>query len=141
MRAHADFRPDSAYGAVMAELHQHALEPGTLRITRRRLPDGVALVEVAGEVDLATAPELADEVCEALEQSETTLCVLDLTAVTFLASAGLAALTEAARQAGRLREPLRIVVDSNRPVIRPIEITGLDRILALYHSVEEALAA
>jgi anti-sigma B factor antagonist len=124
----------------MAELHQQALEPGALRITSRRLPEGVALIEAAGEVDLGTAPGLADEVCEALEQSETTLCVLDLTAVTFLASAGLAALTQAARHAGRLHEPLRVVVDSNRPVIRPIELTGLDRILALYHSVDEALA-
>lgn len=125
----------------MAELHQQALEPGALRITRRRRPGGAMLLEAAGEIDLGTAPNLVDEVREALEQSETTLCVLDLTAVTFLASAGLAALTEAARYAGRLREPLRLVVDSNRPVIRPIELTGLDQILALYHSVDEALAA
>ncbi|MFD2416807.1 STAS domain-containing protein [Amycolatopsis pigmentata] len=125
----------------MAELHQHALEPGALRITHHPRPDGVVLIEAAGEVDLSTAPDLVDEVREALDRSETKLCVLDLTAVTFLASAGLAALTEAARHAGRLHEPLRIVVDSNRPVIRPIELTGLDRILALYHSVDEALAA
>ena len=38
-------------------------------------------------------------------------------------------------------EPLLVVVDSNRPVIRPIEITGLDKVLRLYHSVEEALCS
>jgi anti-sigma B factor antagonist len=35
--------------------------------------------------------------------------------------------------------PLRIVVDSTRPVIRPIEIVGLDGVLALYHDVDAAL--
>jgi anti-sigma B factor antagonist len=36
--------------------------------------------------------------------------------------------------------PLRIVVDGARPVIRPIEIIGLDQILAVYDSVDHALA-
>ena len=38
-------------------------------------------------------------------------------------------------------QPLRVVVDENRPVVRPIEIVGLDNVLALYHSVGDALAA
>jgi anti-sigma B factor antagonist len=38
-------------------------------------------------------------------------------------------------------EPLWIVVGANRPVIRPIQITGLDHVLALFHTVEEALTA
>jgi anti-anti-sigma regulatory factor len=63
-------------------------------------------------------------------------CILDLTAVTFLGSAGLTALVEATRHSAA---PLRIVVDSNRPVIRPIEVTGLDDVLRLYHSVDEAV--
>lgn len=31
------------------------------------------------------------------------------------------------------------MVDANRPVIRPIQVTGLDTELALYHTVDEAL--
>jgi anti-sigma B factor antagonist len=31
------------------------------------------------------------------------------------------------------------VVDHARPVIRPIQITGLDEVLALFNSVEDAL--
>jgi anti-sigma B factor antagonist len=124
----------------MADVHQRAPEPGVLSLTRRRA-GGAMVIEAMGEVDLATAPDLAAEVCEALEQRETSLCLVDLTKVTFLASAGLTALTQATRHAGRLGEPLRLVVDSNRPVIRPIELTGLDQIFALYHSVDDALAA
>ncbi len=64
-----------------------------------------------------------------------------LTDVDFLNSAGLTALLDATWHADARPEPLRIVVDANRPVIRPIEVTGLDDVLALYHSVEEALNA
>jgi anti-sigma B factor antagonist len=66
---------------------------------------------------------------------------VDLTAVTFFGSAGLTALLAATRLSEARREPLRIVVDHNRPVIRPIMVTGLDDVLTLYHTVEEALAA
>jgi anti-sigma B factor antagonist len=64
------------------------------------------------------------------------------TDVPFFGSAGLRVLAESAEQAsGRPGfQPLRIVVDHNRPVLRPIELTGYDAILALYHDVEDAVA-
>ncbi len=99
----------------------------------------VAVVAVRGEVDQATAPQLLQAVREGLDRTRGGLCVLDLTHVRFLGGHGLSALLKATRAAENLRQPLRIVVDSNRPVIRPIEITGLEEFLALYHSVEEAL--
>jgi anti-sigma B factor antagonist len=114
--------------------------PEGLRITQRH-GNGAVIVAVAGEVDLVTAPALADAVHDALSETGAGMCVVDLTEVTFLASAGPAALLEAASHAERRREPLLIVVDSNRPVIRPLQVTGLDHVLALYHTVEEALAA
>jgi anti-sigma B factor antagonist len=51
------------------------------------------------------------------------------------------AVVDSAEEAVRHRAylPLRVVVDGNRPVVRPIEIVGLDQILALYHSVDHAL--
>jgi len=71
------------------------------------------------------------------------MLVLDLTQVRFLGSAGLRTLLDSAAEAvtHRGHEPLRVVVDENRPVVRPIEIVGLDNVLALYHSVSDALAA
>jgi anti-sigma B factor antagonist len=67
------------------------------------------------------------------------ILVIDLTAVTFFASAGLQALVDVTEAAQQRREPLRIVVDHNRPVIHPIKIIGLDHVLALYDTVEQAL--
>jgi anti-sigma B factor antagonist len=65
--------------------------------------------------------------------------VIDLSEVSFLGSAGLAALVDAAVAAEARREPLRVVVDHTRPVIRPLEATGRDQVLQLYRSVEDAL--
>lgn len=101
----------------------------------------VAVMAVTGEVDRATAHQLVEAVRTGLDCTRGGFCVLDLTAVQFLGGHGLSALLKAARAAENRRQPLRIAVDHNRPVIRPLEITGLEEFLALYHSVEEALQA
>ena len=106
-----------------------------------RVVQGTLVVAVTGEIDVDTAPALREAVRAAIVRTAGEACVVDLTEVTFLGSAGLAALVTAARVAQARHEPLRIVVDSNRPVIRPIVVTGLDHLLAMYHSVEEALRA
>ena len=101
----------------------------------------VAVVAVSGAVDYTTAHQLMQAVRTGLNQTRGGFCVLDLTTVQFLDGHGLSALLKAARGAENRRQPLRIAVDHNRPVIRPLEITGLEEFLALYHSVEEALQA
>jgi anti-sigma B factor antagonist len=108
-----------------------------LALTTRR--EGEATVVTAtGEVDLVTAGRLQDATAAALAEP-TAVVVVDLTHVTFLGSPGLSALVAAARAAAARREPLRVVVDHTRPVVRPIEASGLDGLLALYTDVEDAL--
>lgn len=70
------------------------------------------------------------------------MLIVDLTAVRFLGSPGLCALLDTAAQGAMAPgyRTLRVVVDRNRPVIRPLEVIGLDRVLALYHEVSDALA-
>jgi len=118
----------------------HPPSPDGMDVVSRRL-DGHVLVTATGEVDADTAPRLQTALLAALDGSPGRACVLDLTQVAFLDSAGLAALMTAHAHAEELRTPLRIAVDSNSPVIRPIEITGLDVVLRLYHTVDEALGA
>lgn len=114
--------------------------PDGLAITRR-VVDGTLVVAAAGEVDTDTAPELAAAVLACVDQAGGGPCVLDLTNVSFLDSAGLTILLEATLRAEGNQESLGIVVDANRPVIRPIEVTGLDEVLTLFHTVEEAVGA
>lgn len=100
---------------------------------------GHVVVRVRGEIEALTAPRLADAVTEALGRGRPV--VVDLTDVTFLDSAGLTALIRVTETAEGRGEPLRLAIDHNRPVIRPIQITGLEHRLSLYHSVEDATAA
>jgi anti-sigma B factor antagonist len=98
------------------------------------------VVMVAGEIDLFTVDRLRAAVAAGFDElRDGEIMVIDLTEVTFLASQGLQALVDVTQAAQRRREPLRIVVDHNRPVIRPIEVTGLDEVLALFDTVEDAL--
>ncbi|MEU7768916.1 anti-sigma factor antagonist [Nocardia sp. NPDC049190] len=106
-----------------------------------RMAGEVAVVAVSGTVDHSTASQLMQAVRVGLDHTRGGFCVLDLTAVQLLGGYGLSALLKATRASEDRRQPLRIAVDSNQPVIRPIEITGLEEFLALYHSVEEALDA
>lgn len=123
-------------------MSEHGDDPATssaaLRVSVYETGSAV-VVTVTGEVDLVTAAQLESAASRGLQQAGEHLCVVDLSSVGFLGSPGLSALVRAAGQARKRSAPLRIVVDSNRPVIRPIEISGLDQILSLYHTVEEAL--
>jgi anti-sigma B factor antagonist len=98
------------------------------------------VVMVAGEIDGFTVDRLRAAVAAGLDQlGDTEILVLDLTEVTFLGSPGLQALFDVAQAARRRREPLRLVVDANRPVIRPIQLTGLDDVLALFDTLDAAV--
>jgi len=98
------------------------------------------LLVVEGEVDIMTAPRLHTALLAALRDGPSRVVILDLTRVSLLASAGLTAMWEARQTAQRLDEPLRVVVDHTRPVVRPLQMTGLDRWFELYHTVPDALA-
>lgn len=102
--------------------------------------EGGHLVTVAGEVDLGTAPRLA----EVLAQFTTGSVMVDLTDVTFLDSSGLNALVAAHRHIERRHETLTIL-GADDAVRRLFELTSLDTVLHLDgqrpHSGDGAAAA
>lgn len=98
--------------------------------------DDVTVLTVDGVVDLATSPALENLLTELLDDGPAGV-VIDLTAVTFLASVGLRILAETHERLGGSR---RFAVVATGPVTaRPIQLTRLDEFLALYPSVEAAL--
>ncbi len=96
------------------------------------------VVSVSGDVDVLTAPRLREALDRGLAEAVGGPVVLDLTGVSFLASRGLSTILDAQREAGATT-PLRVVVDHARPVIRPIQLSGLDAVLTLFDTVEEAV--
>ncbi|WP_177328954.1 anti-sigma factor antagonist [Amycolatopsis australiensis] len=121
--------------------HLDTERPASGLETTRQTIDGTVVVKAVGEVDPESVHVLRIAVGTGLTEAAGGPCILDLTQVTFLDSVGLTALVDATKRAEQRGGPLRIVVDANRPVIRPIEITGLDDVLRLYHTLDEALRA
>lgn len=106
----------------------------------RSVVDGCRVLAVHGEVEALTVPRLEAALRAAIAEQRGARVVLDLTHVRFLASSGLKLLAAMALEGERQGEPLHIVVDETRPVIRPIQIAGLEARLALFHTVAEAVS-
>ncbi|HTI19663.1 MAG TPA: STAS domain-containing protein [Kutzneria sp.] len=97
-----------------------------------------ALIHVKGEVDMAAEASLRRHIDEAMADEPTAL-VVDLTEVTFFASAGLHILVDLHHDAIAKGVVLHVVADS-RIVLRPMEITGVDQLVTVVGSVDQALA-
>ncbi len=76
-----------------------------------------------GEIDSTSAPVLREQIVSLLDDGVTDLTV-DLTAVSFLDSAGLCVLAATYRRMTAENHHMRVLAAS-RAVIRPLQITGL----------------
>ena len=115
--------------------------PSELLMTISRADrDGFAVLAVQGEVDLSTGGRLAEVANDALHAVEGQPVILDLTEVEFLSSSGLGVLVALDDEARSLGTHLRLVVNNTRPVLHPIRTMGLDDVLSLFGTVDEAVA-
>jgi len=97
------------------------------------------VVEVAGEVDLFTAPEFRARIAAPIEAGCTRV-IVDLSEVTFIDSSSLGVLIDAHK---RLEQDDRrlVIVCSDRAILSTFRITGLDGIFTIVGSREDAVAA
>ena len=110
--------------------------PPALTVAVHHRGDAV-VVEAAGEVDILTAGHLQESLAAAAAARPPVL-VIDLLAVTFLGSSGLAVLLETQQLAGDHTQ-LRVV--ATQPVVlRPLHVTGLTGLFVLCDSQQDALA-
>ena len=96
------------------------------------------IIELRGDLDLAAAPALREHLLDALRHS-TNLLILDLSGVRFCDAFGLAVLVGAQRRAQLLGICLSVAAPRLQ-IANVLRITGLDRSLAVYPTVPEALA-
>ena len=108
------------------------------RVTREWLGTAVIL-RVAGVIDMLTAPCLESALAGCLEEKPAAM-VVDLSDTEFLASAGIGALIHARTQAGDVPVGFAVVADSPA-TSRPLRLLGLDGVLNLHATVDEALAS
>ncbi|WP_309113206.1 STAS domain-containing protein [Saccharothrix sp.] len=109
-----------------------------LRVTTTE-SDGVVVLEVVGEVDMATSPRLRAEVSRLLDTRPTVL-VIDLRGVVFFGSTGISMLVEAEHHARRLGVPMGIAA-AQPTVLRPLAATEVDALVTVRPDPATAAAA
>ena len=101
-----------------------------------RTAGGITIAELTGELDIASAPALRDQLLSLLRPSSAPL-VLDLSGVSFCDASGLAVLVNTGRRARLLGGFLRLAAVSP-PADRVLNLTGLHRHLAIFPTVQAA---
>jgi anti-sigma B factor antagonist len=108
-----------------------------LVVLDERTPWG-AVIEVSGELDIAGISRLRERLDAVMAQGAQKL-VLDLSGITFIDSVSLAAIVAARRRMG---DGGRVVVATSHPyVLLILEAGGLDSVVEVYPSRDEAEAA
>ena len=109
-----------------------------LSMTTHTVGDHTVL-DVGGEVDVYTAPRLREKLVELVEGGAKHV-VVDLSRVEFLDSTGLGVLVGALKRLRNVNGTLGLVCAHER-LLKIFRITALDRVFALYDSVEAATTA
>ncbi len=108
-------------------------------ITRVHHHDGMTVVEVVGEIDMSCEKRVRAVVTAQLDRQPSGL-VVDLTGIDFFGSAGVQLVVEAVASAQRRGVALALATD-RRTVLRPLEITLVDRTVDIHPTPGDALAA
>ncbi|HKN38234.1 MAG TPA: STAS domain-containing protein [Acidimicrobiia bacterium] len=102
--------------------------------------EGWQVLVVRGEVDVATTPRVRTRLVAMLSEGRPQV-VVDLEQVRFLDSSGLGAIVAALKLARSRGGELRLVCENQRSVRKVLQVTGLERVLERFDSVDAAVAA
>ena len=105
-------------------------------VSTRPYDDRTVVVSVRGEVDLTTAGALDSELRSAATETATRL-VVDLTETTFFDSSAIRALLAGHARLQANGAELRVVC-GNGIVDRVLGIVGVDRVVGLFPTIEQA---
>jgi anti-sigma B factor antagonist len=100
--------------------------------------DGVAVVRLVGEIDMATVARAEAAIQDAVERANRV--VLDMSELRFFSSAGLNLLVRLRQEAQRRDLDIRLAAVAPA-VLRPIELMGLADLFPIYVSAADALAS
>ncbi len=103
-----------------------------------REEQGYHIVTLSGEIDLETSPQARQIMLDTVDQSETVL--IDMAAVTYIDSSGIAILVEAFQRAKKKGTQLAFIC-LNPAVVRVLTLARLDKVFAIHTDIESALHA
>ena len=108
----------------------------TLSVEEIHLSDRLRVIAAEGELDIATVDELRDPVEDALESSAV---ILELSALEFIDSVGIWTLVRLCQRALRSGHRFAVVHGTHDQVERVFDLTGLNKHLPIFSSLELAL--
>jgi len=99
---------------------------------------GHLVVALSGEIDLDRAPAVRRQLLDCVKRQQDVL--VDLSAVTYIDSSGIASLVEALQWATRRGSDLSLVAVSPQ-ALRVFELARLDKVFSIHPDIDAALAA
>jgi anti-anti-sigma factor len=101
--------------------------------------DGIPVVLLDGEIDIAKAPDVRAELAGAVANEDFGL-IVDLSEVTYLDSSGVTVLFELADRLHSRQQELAAVVPSDALIRRVLELVNLETVVPLHSDLTEAVA-
>jgi anti-sigma B factor antagonist len=100
--------------------------------------NGAAVVALTGDVDLQTSPQVRQQLLECLDRQAR--IVVDLSAVSYIDSSGVASLVEAF-QVSRKKGASFSLASVSSAAMRVLSLARLDKVFTIHPSVDAATAA
>lgn len=100
----------------------------------------IVTATLRGDIDLATAPQIAHQVFEVIT-NDTVGLVVDLSAVRYLDSCGVHMLLQFARRLEACRQLMGLALGQDSPLRTLVKITHLDEAVPIHSSPELSIIA
>jgi anti-anti-sigma factor len=107
---------------------------------RSELHGEIPVAAVDGEVDASNVAAVGESL-RTLVSNHSTLLIVDLTATTYLDSAGINLMFALGDELRSRQLSLRLVIAAGSPIARMVKITSLDRTHPTYPTLADALSA
>lgn len=104
--------------------------------SRTRTEGGFTIIELEGEVDLSCSPEARKEILAVIKEEQHLL--VDLSAVTYIDSSGVASLVEG-YQAAKKKKLKFGLIGVSQAAISVLRLARLDKVFPIHASVTERL--
>jgi anti-sigma B factor antagonist len=109
-----------------------------MSITSIKEEQGRTVIALSGEIDLENAGDVRKALLAALKHRKDVL--VDLSAVSYIDSSGIASLVEGLQVARKQKNELSLVAVSTR-ALRVLELARLDKVFSIHPDIASAIAA
>ena len=105
-----------------------------------RLQDNAAIIEVTGDIDLYSSPQVRQNILDTLAKKTVTRVIVNLIGVKYIDSSGVASLVEGL-QLSRKSQVRFSLCGLNKAPKQVLELTRLIKVFEIFENLEAALAA